>query len=110
MLYGVQGQHRRQKNPILKYLPNGKRYAYTFLIQCKLQLRASFFLLNSRSFCSFKIVKLLAWDRSLTTNLIAWNKCTSQHIIVVAIMLCANHLGNFILLFSSQQFKNNLLH
>jgi hypothetical protein len=30
-----------------------KRYAYTFLIECKLQLRAPFFLLNSGSFCSF---------------------------------------------------------
>jgi hypothetical protein len=48
-----------------------KRYAYKFLIQCKIQLRAPFFLLNSRSFCSFQILKLVAWDRSLTTNLIA---------------------------------------
>jgi hypothetical protein len=79
-----------------------KRYAYTFIIQCKLQLRATFFLMNSRSFCSFQIVKLVAWDRSLTTNMISWNKCTSRRTIVVATMLCANHLGNFILLFFSQ--------
>jgi hypothetical protein len=55
-------------------------------------------------------VKLVAWGRSLTTNLISWNKCTSRRTIVVATMLCANYLGNFILLFFSQQFKNNLLH
>jgi hypothetical protein len=47
-----------------------KMYAYTFLMQCKLQLRAPF-LLNSRSSCSFQIVKLVVWDKSLTTNLIA---------------------------------------
>jgi hypothetical protein len=87
-----------------------KRYAYTFLMQSKLQLRAPFFLLDSRSFCSFQIVKLIAWDRSLTTNLIDWNKCISQCTMVVAIMLCTHYLGNFILLFSSQQFKNNILH
>jgi hypothetical protein len=87
-----------------------KRYAYTFLIQCKLQLRAHFFLLNSRSFCSFQIVKLVAWDELLTTNLIAWNKCTSERTIVVATMLCVNNLSNFILLFSSQQLKNIILH
>jgi hypothetical protein len=87
-----------------------KRYVYTFLIQRKLQLRAPFFLLNSRSFFSFQIVNLVAWDRSLTTNLIAWKKCTSQCTIVVATMLFTNHLDNFILLFSSQQFKNTLLH
>jgi hypothetical protein len=87
-----------------------KRYAYTFLMQSKLQLRAPFFLLDSRSFCSFQIVKLIAWDRSLTTNLIDWNKFISQCTMVVAIMLCTHYLGNFILLFSSQQFKNNILH
>jgi hypothetical protein len=87
-----------------------KRYVDTFLIQCKLQLRAHFFLLNSSSFHSFQIVKLVVWDISLTTNLIAWNRCTSQITVVVGTMLCSNHLGNFIILFSSQQFKNNLLH
>jgi hypothetical protein len=47
----------------------------------------SFFLLNSRSFCSFHIVKLVAWDKSLIANLIAWKKCASQRTVVVSTIL-----------------------
>lgn len=43
---------------------------------------------------SFNIVKLVVWDKSLTDNLIAWERTASQCAIVVATMLWANRLGH----------------
>ncbi|TVU45725.1 hypothetical protein EJB05_05222, partial [Eragrostis curvula] len=43
---------------------------------------------------SFNIVKLVVWDKSLTGNLIAWEKSSSERAIIVATMLWVNRLGH----------------
>jgi hypothetical protein len=70
-LCGIQEQPYDRRISFKNICLMDKRYAYIFLIQRKLYLKAPFFLLNSRSFCSFQIVKLVAWEKSLPANLIA---------------------------------------